>query len=343
MTELKALILADIAKTGPMPLDQYMTLCLAHPEHGYYMTKEPFGRDGDFITAPEISQMFGELIGLWIGDLWTRQGQPDGPTLIELGPGRGTLMADARRSLEKVPLWPDSPPHFVETSSRLRMLQAERHTDAIFHETIETAPSTLPLFMVANELFDALPIRQMEMTAQGWKERAITANSADLAFTLIDYKPGPDLPTNAKVGDIFEVCPAADILCQAIAERIMTQGGAVLIVDYGYTAAEAGDSFQAIEKHRYADPLANPGTADLTAHVNFAALAGGARAAGCAVHGPVTQGHFLGQLGLPLRARALGGSALRDAARLMDGEAMGTLFKVLAFTQPGSPPPAGFA
>lgn len=342
MTALKELIVAEIERSGPMPLDRYMALCLSHPEHGYYMSKEPFGLGGDFTTAPEISQMFGELIGLWVGDMWTRQGQPENTALVELGPGRGTLMADALRALQKVPAWTVGAPHFVETSLRLRAVQKSAHAHATWHDTLSTLPSDGPLYVVANELFDALPIKQFEKTQSGWRERAIEADRDGLAFTHLPENAESNFPQNAAVGDIIEQCPAAQLLIGDLAHRILKQGGAALIIDYGFMDAKGGDSFQAVQKHRYTDPLAAPGEADLTAHVDFRALAATATSAGCAVHGPVTQGAFLGQLGMPIRARALGGPALRDAARLMDGDAMGILFKVIAITQPDSPAPAGF-
>ncbi|MEM7568810.1 MAG: SAM-dependent methyltransferase [Pseudomonadota bacterium] len=343
MNELQALIIAEIDQNGPMPLSRYMSLCLSHPQHGYYMTKEPFGVSGDFTTAPEISQMFGELIGLWIGDLWTRQGKPSGPILAELGPGRGTLMADALRALQKVPDWPDAPVHFVETSPRLRAIQAQAHPGVTWHDTAETLPDDGPLYIVANELFDALPIDQWVRTERGWAEQSVTHADTDLQFTLKDVAEHPNLPSDAAPGDTYERCPIGERLCSQLASQVMKAGGAALIIDYGYTSQAAGDSLQAMKNHSYADPLNDPGEADLTAHVNFGALAGAGRTAGATIYGPATQNLFLGQLGLPLRARALGGTALRDAARLMDTAAMGDLFKVLAIAPPTSPPPAGFA
>lgn len=343
MTALKQLIFEEIEARGPMPLDRYMSLCLSHPQHGYYMSQEPFGRDGDFTTAPEISQMFGELIGLWVGDLWTRQGQPDGPLLVELGPGRGTLMADAKRALEKVPFWPARAPYFVETSLRLRKAQAQLHKEATWHESIETLPVAGPLYVIANELFDALPIKQFEMTEIGWQERALVKNGDALTFSLIAPSSTHGLPSSANIADVAEQCPIGEQLCFDLASRLARQGGAALIIDYGFIGERGGDSFQAVRNHAYADPLAAPGEADVTAHVNFTALKAQALAAGCAVHGPTTQGAFLGQLGMPLRARALGGEALRAATRLMDGDAMGALFKVMSITAPNSPAPAGFA
>ncbi len=343
MSPFKALIAKLIEAEGPMPLSDYMALCLGHPDYGYYQSKEPFGRGGDFITAPEISQMFGELIGAWIADLWTRQGKPQGAALVELGPGRGTLMSDIRRTLKSVPEWPrETPVHLVETSKRLRAQQKAAHPDANWFDSFEDVPRTGPLYIMANELFDALPIRQFIRRGDVWKERSVVNSAGALGLADTATSIPVAAPKEAEDGDIWELCQAGRTLMREIAHAIKTSGGAALVIDYGFTKHAFGDTVQAIEKARFGDPFENPGEADLTAHVNFAMLKETALEAGAAAHGPTTQGAFLLDLGLPLRARALGGPALRDAARLADPEAMGDLFKVLAVTPPGSPIPAGF-
>lgn len=348
MTVLKKQLRALIGETGPMPLAHYMAECLSHPVHGYYMKQDPLGAAGDFTTAPEISQMFGELIGLWIGDLWTRQGKPDSPTLIELGPGRGTLMTDVQRALAKVPGWPaQTPVHFVETSPALRLTQKAAHPAAMWHDDMEGLDVAGTPYILANELFDALPIRQFEKTADGWRERYVVPfGVTDL--TLAALPNGPDIcpliPAafqTADIGSVLELCTIGQTIAQQIAQTVGQSGGAALIIDYGYVQAALGDSFQAMQNHSYCDPFAAPGDADLTAHVNFQMLreVGGEH---CAVHGPAPQGAFLSALGIGARAHTLGGEAVRDAERLAAPDQMGTLFKALAYTQHSSPAPAGF-
>ncbi|MEM9877786.1 MAG: SAM-dependent methyltransferase [Pseudomonadota bacterium] len=343
MTPLKHVLIQLIEENGPLPLSRYMAECLCHPEHGFYMRGEPFGRAGHFTTAPEISQMFGELIGLWIGDLWTQQGMPNSPALIELGPGRGTLMQDARRALHKVPGWPtDAPIHFVEISPALRAEQAQRNTGAHWWHDVTQLAYDGPVYIIANEFFDALPIRQFESTQQGWQERAVYAQNGALGLSPNGLDISAMIPQRlrrADVGEIIEICAPAQSIAQHLAERVAQSSGGALIIDYGYSEYGLGDSFQAIANHAFADPLEAPGEADLTAHVNFAALREAA-ADRCAVHGPVTQGAFLTELGLLTRAKALGAEA--DAQRLAGPTQMGDLFKVLAFTPHGSAHPAGF-
>lgn len=331
-----------------MPLHRYMAECLSHHVHGYYMKQDPFGADGDFTTAPEISQMFGELIGLWIGDLWSRQGSPENPSLIELGPGRGTLMTDIQRALKKVPGWPGegAHTHFVETSPALKTLQQHAHPKAQWHTDVAHIKPAGPCYIIANELFDALPIRQFERTSAGWRERFVLAQGESLQ--LHAPTSGPDISPlipegfrDAPMGSILELCAAAEAICQHMAGAVAHHGGAALIIDYGYSQAALGDSFQAMQAHRYVDPFAAPGDADLTAHVNFQSLRDVASQA-CAVFGPIGQGAFLNALGLQIRAQALGPEAQDQAQRLAAPDHMGTLFKALAFTPKGSPPPAGF-
>ncbi len=328
-----------ITLAGPMSLAQFMAAANAH----YYATRDPLGATGDFITAPEISQMFGELTGLWLADLWDRAGRP-AAAYVELGPGRGTLAVDALRAMAKAGLTP--PVHLVETSPVLRAAQAERLPDAVWHDSIETLPGDVALLGVANEFFDALPIRQLVRGSGGWHERLVACQ--DLLFLPI---AGPAVPEaiipeslrDAPPGAVIETCPAAVNLMRGLARRLAAQGGALLTVDYGYQGPALGDTFQAMRAHGFANPYENPGAQDLTAHVDFATLAAAAHSAGAVPHGPVAQGQLLTALGIDARAAALGERVTADRDRLVSPEQMGTLFQALAVTAPGWPHPAGFA
>jgi len=359
MSELARLIARMIAETGPLPLPQYMALALGHPRFGYYMTRDPLGARGDFITSPEISQMFGELVGLWIAQSWLEQGSPNRIALAELGPGRGTLMQDALRALKNLPGFLDAAEiHFVETSPALRKAQESRVPAAKWHDSIDSMPR-LPLFLIANEFFDALPVAQFEKTARGWCERHVTlAHGATIEapcfVPILSPQPLnlPDMPhlSAAPIGSVAESTPAALAIAEILGERIAKDGGATLIVDYGHAQSGFGDTFQAMRAHGFANPYENPGEADLTAHVDFAALADAARKGGAEVHGPVEQGHFLRGLGIEARAARLQLNASKEMGetiagqleRLTSGNGMGTLFKVLALTPPGASKPAGF-
>ena len=330
-----------IASGGPIPLAQYMALCNAH----YYATRDPLGTAGDFVTAPEISQMFGELIGLWAADLALRAGATD-TVWIELGPGRGTLSADALRAMGKAGFAP--PVHFVETSPVLRETQARAVPSAVFHDGIDTLPTDRPLIVVANEFFDALPIRQLVRTESGWRERMIDVEDDRLVAHVGEQRSDAVVPEGLD-GDVIETAPAAAAILRDLAARIVAQGGALLAIDYGYEGPAAGDTLQAIHRHRFADPFEAAGEQDLTAHVDFAALAEAARAEGATVHSIVTQGALLGTLGIAARAGALARAAPDRRAeieaawrRLCAPDAMGTLFKALAITAPGWPIPSGF-
>ncbi|RHW17783.1 class I SAM-dependent methyltransferase [Sphingomonas gilva] len=316
----------------------------------YYATRDPLGASGDFTTAPEISQMFGELAGAWLGDLWDRAGRSDA-RYVELGPGRGTLAADALRVLARAGCAPE--PHLVETSPVLRGLQAERVTGAAWHDRIEDVPQGKPLLIVANEFFDALPIRQLVRTQTGWRERLVACQ--DTLFLPIpgrevhDRAVPPQL-RDAPIGSILETSPDGVGAMRALAQRLVADGGAALIVDYGYEGPALGDTLQAVSRHGYANPFEEPGTRDLTAHVDFATLAAAALAEGAAASEVVTQGSWLMAMGIEARAEALirGNparaeeiAAARD--RLARPEAMGELFRVLAVTAPGWPAPTGFA
>ena len=334
-----------IEATGPIPVALFM----AEANAAYYAARDPLGRDGDFITAPEISQMFGELTGLWLADLWDQAGRPPA-AYVELGPGRGTLAADALRAMRPVGLAP--PVHFVETSPALRAQQAARLPGAAWHDDIATLPHDRPLLIVANEFFDALPVRQIVSTYSGWRERMV-AHDGEAFMTVPGTTPFdaaiPDRLRGAPAGSIVETSPAAVAIMRGLARRIVAQGGAAIVIDYGYAEHAAGDTLQSVHAHAYADPFALPGTRDLTAHVDFSALADAARAEGAIVHGPADQGDWLEALGLATRAEMLAKATPARAAeiegrraRLADADQMGTLFKALAFVAPGWPRPAGF-
>jgi NADH dehydrogenase [ubiquinone] 1 alpha subcomplex assembly factor 7 len=354
MTPLEIRIRARIAESGPIPVAEYMAIALGDPEHGYYRTRDPLGADGDFVTSPEISQVFGELIGLWCAVTWRAMGAPDPVRLIELGPGRGTLMADALRAVRGVPdFLAAADIHLVETSPELRRRQREALTNTrpTWHDRVSDAPVG-PCLIIANEFFDALPVEQFVRTPDGWRQRCVGLDAATdgLCFVLTG-KQGqvPARIANAPVGMPCETRPDGEELAREIAGRIVSDGGAALIIDYGHAASAAGDTLQAVRRHRFDDVLARPGVADLTAHVDFEALAAAARETGAAVHGPVAQGMFLERLGLGARMEKLCDGAPDRAPdirgrcrRLVDPEQMGTLFKVFAIVQPGSPPPAGF-
>lgn len=336
---------AAIAINGPIPVAHFMAAANRH----YYATRDPFGADGDFVTAPEISQMFGELIGLWLADLWARAGKPD-CVYVELGPGRGTLAADALRAMKAAGLEP--PVHFVETSPMLADKQRARHPHATVHDGLEALPADRPLLIVANEFFDALPVRQIVHAANGWRERHVAW--AHPLFVPVASGPRLDeiLPEDlrsAPAGSIIETSPASAAIARGLAARIEAQGGAALIIDYGYEGPAVGETLQALRRHTQVNPFDEPGERDLTAHVDFATLAEAARAEGAATHGPVAQGAFLAALGIQARAEKLGAGApdrraelAAQVARLTAPQQMGTLFKALAIRATAWPEPAGF-
>ena len=325
---------------GPIPVSQFMAAANAH----YYATRDPLGTAGDFTTAPEISQMFGELIGAWAADLWDRAGRPR-IAWVELGPGRGSLSADALRVMARAGLTP--PVHLVETSPMLRTVQAERVPGATHHDDLSTLPDDVPLIVVANEFFDALPIRQLVRAADGWHERLVACQ--DTLFLPIAGASVPDtiIPAHladAAPGTIVETSPASVSVMAGLAARIVAQGGAALAIDYGYEGPAAGETLQAVRGHAYANPFDAPGEQDLTAHVDFATLGLVASASGARVSGPVAQGAFLTALGIDARTEALARTrpeVRADRARLV--EDMGELFRVLAIRHAAWPQPAGFA
>lgn len=358
-TPLEHRIRALVRLNGPMPVFDYMGMCLGDPEHGYYMAREPFGEAGDFITAPDVSQMFGELIGAAVVETWDGLGRPAPFNLVELGPGRGTLMADLLRVARRVPtFFAAARLHLVETSPRLRARQAEalagQPLRPTWHDRIDTLPAG-PILVVANEFFDALPIRQFEWRDGAWRERVVGLDAAGgLAFGLgpatLPAGPGQGRAGPPPEGAVVEVSPIGVEIMTALARRVVADRGLVLAIDYGYAGPAFGDTFQAIRAHTHVDTLGRPGEADLTAHVDFAALAAAARRVGATVHGPVEQGDFLLALGLAERAGRLGADKdaatradlVSQVARLAGPEEMGSLFKVVAVTPPGVVPP-GFS
>ncbi|MEA1675621.1 class I SAM-dependent methyltransferase [Nitrospirillum sp. BR 11163] len=359
-------LIRRIGGEGPLRLSTFMGEALGHPTLGYYTTRDPLGAAGDFTTAPEISQMFGELLGLWCAQAWLTLGSPTPVHLVELGPGRGTLMADALRAMARTPgLTASLRVHMVETSPSLRARQrttlaalpatAQPPHPITWADSLEAVPEG-PLLLLANEFFDALPIRQMQKTARGWAERCVTWDTAEKRFAwALDATGGaellvpPDL-RGAPEGAVVELCPAALTVAGEIGRRLAAHPGAALVVDYGYDAPSLGDTLQAVRGHAYAAVLDDPGQADLTAHVDFRTLAATAVAAGAAAHGIVDQGALLRRLGIAQRAATLKRNATAVQAhavdlaldRLTSPDQMGRLFKALALTSPGAPPPAGF-
>jgi SAM-dependent MidA family methyltransferase len=355
--DLGAEIREIIAQEGPISIERYMALALTHPSKGYYTARDPFGAAGDFVTSPEISQMFGELIGLWAADLWERLGAPPELRLVELGPGRGALMADFLRAARVVPgFFAALDVHLVEASEKLAGRQSEALAASgrpvSWHRAIDSVPPG-PAIFVANEFFDALPARHYVKTPEGWREKLIGLDAEGRLIFGLGAEVEPFLKAGAEDGAVLEINAAAQRIMAQIATRIVEQNGALLAADYGYFHTGFGETLQAIKAHRFVDPLAEPGLADLTTHVDFSALARAARSVHAEVHGPVTQGHFLNEIGIFERAEALRSRADEDQqaqidaalARLtsMDETGMGALFKVLAVTRPGLSDLPGFS
>lgn len=338
--------LAGLAAHGPVSIADFIAAANSH----YYATRDPLGAAGDFTTAPEISQMFGELVGVWMADLWDRAGRP-AFRYVELGPGRGTLAADALRAMRRLgcdPIGVD----LVETSTALRAAQCTRIPDATHHDNVAALAGDAALIIIANEFFDALPIRQFVATAGGWRENMV-ARIGDSFNALPGTAPmDGEIPAPLRqqsAGTIVETCPAATQIMQQCARRIAQQGGALLAIDYGYRGPAAGDTLQAVSKHRFADPFAQVGEVDLTAHVDFTALAAAARTAGLASIGPVGQGLWLQRLGIDARLQSLIAAAPErrreleaQRHRLVAPSEMGELFQALAAHAPSWPQPAGF-
>lgn len=357
---LAARLKERIARDGPIGVHDYMQACLADRQAGYYMTRQPIGREGDFVTAPEIGQVFGELLGVWAAAMWQSMGQPASAVVAELGPGRGTLMADALRVFRSVPRLLDSVTvALIETSPVLRETQAHTLRDSPaplqWYERIDDLPHG-PLILIANEFIDALPVRQIVYERNAWRERCVTlSDKGGFAFCAEapvepDAVPQSLTHMNVAEGAIIETRPAVSFLLSALAARAKAAPVAALFADYGHAKTGIGDTLQAVRRHRFADPLAAPGEADLTAHVDFAAFADAARKLGLAAHGPMPQGEFLLKLGLERRCERLLQTAnpeqkaaiVSAAARLADPRQMGLLFKMLSLQSSGLAPPPPF-
>jgi NADH dehydrogenase [ubiquinone] 1 alpha subcomplex assembly factor 7 len=346
---------AMIRMEGPIGIDRFMALALGHPRYGYYMTRDPLGVQGDFVTAPEISQMFGELLGLAAGMIWQSLGEPRRFALCELGPGRGTLMEDALRALKALPGCREAiEVHLVEMSPILKAAQQKTLADSgatpNWHLTIETLPRDCPLIILANEFFDALPVRQFKRDTMGWHERMVgLSESGQLVFGF-SATPIAALTLPAPEGALFETSPIALDIQRRLAERITAQRGAMIAIDYGHHRSGFGETLQAVRQHHYVPVLSDPGEVDLTAHVDFATLAIAAHKGGAKTHPILTQATLLDRLGIGHRANLLKRNAENQGeidaalARLSgkDAKSMGLLFKALAITSPGLPPPPGF-
>lgn len=353
-TALSRKIKGLIHAAGPLSVTDYFALCLADPEHGYYKTRDPFGARGDFVTAPEVSQLFGEILGIFLVHAWQQHGMPLAVQLIEVGPGRGTMMSDVLRVISKLApgLYANLGVYLVETSPHLTAIQREtlsQHAPRVeWTSDFSDVPAGFTL-LVANELFDAIPIRQYVKTETGFRERVVTMDATGaLCFATgpgtIEDSLLPKGAAQAPEGTIFEIAPARAAVMQTIAERIATSGGTALVIDYGHLATGFGDTLQALKNHEFDPVLAHPGEADLTSHVDFEHLASVAAGCGLAISGLARQGDFLMGLGLRERAEAL----VRDkddethhavavaVTRLAaDGQGnMGELFKVLAVSSP---------
>lgn len=343
-----------IAAQGPISVAQFMAMALHDPQAGYYATREPLGAGGDFITAPEVSQMFGELLGLWIVQAWRDQGQPSPARLVEFGPGRGTMMADVLCAARADPdFLAGLDVVLVEASPPLCAVQAATINYPIVRwvDRFDESSMDRPLFVLANEFFDALPIRQFVMADGGWRERMVAVDETGaLAFALSPDASPLDVPaerSGADNGAIYEVSPSREAIVEQIAHAIARKGGAALIVDYGYgEGAGFGETLQAVSEHKFADILEAPGEADLSSHVDFAALIHAAQRAGAAAYGPVEQRTLLCDLGIVQRAEALSRNHLQSMEdqlnRLILPEEMGTLFKAMAIVPNGAATPPGF-
>lgn len=357
MNALTRLLARRIVTTGPMTLADYMANALGHPEYGYYTTRDPFGRSGDFITAPEISQIFGELVGLWSVSVWEKMGSPARFNLVEFGPGRGTLMADAMRAAAQVPAFLKSANLvLIESSPVLRNIQAERLSayDPTWCRSLEAVPDG-PILAVANEFFDALPAHQFIRMAGGWRERLVGWDETGLRFILsagtTPYAAllPPEVRFASIEGDIAEVQPMGLTIIAGLAQRITVDSGAALIIDYGHSESAPGDTLRAVHAHEPQDIFEAPGEIDLSVHVDFAALRRAVNS-DVSVWGPIGQGEFLKRLGIAIRAEVLGKTATPKQSmnitsgveRLIAPDQMGSLFKVLCLTKAGLLQPPGF-
>ncbi len=345
-----------IIQNGLLTVAQYMEAAMTDPNFGYYTTKLPLGdaggHRGDFITAPELSQVFGELIGLWSAAVWQSMGEPAVVRLVELGPGRGTLMADALRATKRVPGFHQAAHlHMIDASPTLinqqqKMLEQSGVKEQHWHNDLSLVPEG-PMICIANEFFDALPVRQFQRVGEGWYERMVGLNASfdGLSFELSNQQSPhhliPEILQTAKEGELVETSPVILRKLHTLAARIADQGGAAVIIDYGHLKSAPGETLQALQNHQFAHVLEAPGEQDLTTHIDFAALERGAVNANAKIHGPVEQGAFLNNLGLGLRVKALMDNAasseqssnlLSRAERLVDPAQMGSLFKVLGIS-----------
>ena len=350
---LEAEIRRLISIAGPMPIAEYMETCLCHPEHGYYVTRDPFGASGDFVTAPEVSQMFGELIGIWTAAVWRQMGSPENIRLIELGPGRGTMLADALRAAKVMPGFRDAVVmHLVEVSPALQEAQRQKleplGLSLFWHKALQEVPAG-PAIILANEFFDALPVHQAVKQDDGWHERVVMLEQDGKFAFGTSFSPLPHLDKllprrvrGAPPGSIFEW--RTDSTALEIGSRVVRSGGAALVIDYGHFESAIGDTLQAVDEHAFANPLVAPGLVDLTAHVDFEPLAQAAESIGASIHGPLQQGEFLRRLGIEVRADTLKANARPDQVSDIDGQVerltgtgptrMGTLFKALGIGDP---------
>ena len=361
VTPLDMEIRRRIAAAGPMPVGEFMTLCLTDRAHGYYTTRDPLGERGDFVTSPEISQIFGELIGLWMAAVWKRMGAPANVRVVELGPGRGTMMNAALRAAKVMPAFREAVVlHLVEVSQLLQAQQeralAQLPVPMSWHRALSEVPPG-PAIVVANEFFDALPVSQAVNAEDGWYERRVGIDAEGrLAFTVAPEPLAqferllPQALRAAPPGAIFEW--RSDTIAMELGRRLARERGAALVIDYGHAESAAGETLQAVGQHAYADPLSAPGTLDLTAHVDFAALARAVEAMGAKAFGPIAQGELLRRLGIEARAATLKARAQPAAAAEIDaalarltgqGRAgMGGLFKAAAFAHASLGTPPGF-
>ncbi len=339
---------AEIAAGGPISVARYMTACLYDPQGGYYATRPALGLDGDFITAPLVSQMFGELLGVWAASTWELMGRPEPFRLVEMGPGDGTLMSDILRAVRHAPgfleaadLW------LVEVSEPLKALQRAALGEAPqWAATLAEVPGDAPIVLIANELLDCLPARQFVRTAAGWAEQVVGLDRHGALTFALANTPVADLLPDAVVGQVYEQSAAQAALGSEIGYRVARDGGAALLIDYGRATPGFGDTLQALQRHEKVDPLARPGEADLTIHVDFPAVMDAARAEG-AEAATITQTELLARLGIGERAEALvrarpdrAAVIGRQLTRLIGSDEMGELFKACAIFEPGQPPPA---
>lgn len=362
MTPLFGHLVGRIAREGPLTVAQFMEEALGNREHGYYITRDPLGARGDFITAPEISQVFGELLGLWCANVWQHLGEPTEFHWVEMGPGRGTLMADAVRATRKLAGFHTAARiHFIETSPILQDRQRESLatvgiTGCQWHRDISQIPDG-PVICLANEFFDALPVRHFQRTLGGWRERMVDLNEDrnGLRFVLSGQNTKshfvPEILHGSPEGSMAETSPVGMRITHTLAHRVAQSGGAALIIDYGHAVTAVGETLQAVQAHQYADILANPGEQDLTAHVDFAALATVATNAGAVCSKVTEQGTFLNTIGLSVRAQQLAAGSSnfdqgRDVAaridRLVNPAHMGALFKVMGLSSKNLSPLPGF-